>query len=140
MFNSILVAFDNQAQSKKALDMAIEVAKKFEANIYLVTAISVPAASKHELLDYKIDDQVRKYIEEALKATAEEVEKEGVKVEPKVLYDLPGEAIVQYAKDKNVNLIVIGSNNRNALGRMFLGSVSNYVVHNAHSPVMVIKE
>ncbi|KAM3171995.1 hypothetical protein ACTXT7_015467 [Hymenolepis weldensis] len=50
----------------------------------------------------------------------------------------PGAAIVRSATDHKVHLIVIGSRGLGAIKRTFLGSVSDYVVHNSHVPVAVI--
>nr|CDS34091.1 universal stress protein [Hymenolepis microstoma] len=50
----------------------------------------------------------------------------------------PGAAIVRSATDHKAHLIVIGSRGHGAIRRTFLGSVSDYVVHNSHIPVAVI--
>ena len=49
----------------------------------------------------------------------------------------PGEAIVQVATEWEAVLIVMGSRGLGALARTFMGSVSSYVVHHAHCPVLV---
>ncbi|OPX87146.1 MAG: Stress response protein NhaX [Pelotomaculum sp. PtaB.Bin104] len=143
MYDKILVAFDNGNQSQKALDNAIKLARSLKSKISIVTSFNISdyTLSFGEVAVRKeIEDQTRSHIEEILKSAAEKVAQEGIEVNTEILYGTPGEAIAQYAKDKNVNLIVIGSNNRNAIGRMFLGSVSNYVVHHAQRPVLVIRE
>ena len=50
----------------------------------------------------------------------------------------PGEAIVEAAKKENVSLIVMGSRGLNTLRRTFMGSVSDYVLHHVHVPVMIV--
>ena len=50
----------------------------------------------------------------------------------------PGEAIVDYAKEHNAHLIVMGSRGLNSVRRTFLGSVSDYVICHAHLPVVVL--
>jgi nucleotide-binding universal stress UspA family protein len=50
----------------------------------------------------------------------------------------PGLAICTIARESQVDLIVVGSHSRQGLSEMLLGSVSNYVVHHAPCPVMVI--
>lgn len=52
----------------------------------------------------------------------------------------PGEAICGMAKENNVSLIVLGTRGLNKLRRTFLGSVSDYVIHHSHRPVMVVPE
>ena len=51
----------------------------------------------------------------------------------------PGLAIIDAAKELDVDVIVIGSRGRGAIRRALLGSVSSHVVHNAPCPVLVIR-
>jgi len=44
-----------------------------------------------------------------------------------------------HGKKENFNLIVIGSRGRSAVRELFLGSVSNYVIHSSKIPVLIIK-
>jgi nucleotide-binding universal stress UspA family protein len=48
-------------------------------------------------------------------------------------------AIVEYAKNKDVDLIVIGTRGRSGFKKLLLGSVASGVVTNAACPVMVVK-
>ena len=48
-------------------------------------------------------------------------------------------AIVEYAKNKDVDLIVIGTRGRSGFKKLLLGSVASGVVTNATCPVMVVK-
>ena len=50
----------------------------------------------------------------------------------------PGEAICKYAKENNVDLIVMGTRGLGTIRRTVLGSVSDYVIHHAERPVSVI--
>jgi nucleotide-binding universal stress UspA family protein len=49
------------------------------------------------------------------------------------------EGIVDYAQEKNLELIVIGTRGRSAFKKMLLGSVASKVVTYAHCPVLVVK-
>jgi nucleotide-binding universal stress UspA family protein len=51
-----------------------------------------------------------------------------------------GELIVEVAKEEGVVLIVIGSRGQGVLRRTLMGSVSQYVLHHAHCPVVVITQ
>ncbi|KAL3824092.1 hypothetical protein ACJIZ3_020121 [Penstemon smallii] len=52
----------------------------------------------------------------------------------------PKEAICEAVEKLNIDLLVLGSHGRKALQRAFLGSVSNYCVHNAKCPVLVVRK
>lgn len=55
------------------------------------------------------------------------------------LHGSPGEAIVKASIDKNVDMIVVGSRGLGKLRRTIMGSVSDYIVHHSHVPVIVCK-
>uniref|UniRef100_A0A1I8JPC2 Usp domain-containing protein n=1 Tax=Macrostomum lignano TaxID=282301 RepID=A0A1I8JPC2_9PLAT len=50
----------------------------------------------------------------------------------------PGQSIVDLAEEENVELIIMGSRGQGLLRRTFLGSVSDYVLHHTHRPVLVV--
>lgn len=52
----------------------------------------------------------------------------------------PGEAIIAVAEKEKANLIVTGCRGMGLLRRTFLGSVSDYVMHHAHCPVLVCRK
>ena len=68
-----------------------------------------------------------------------EVEKIGVQASTKLLRGHPGMKIVQYAKDENFDLIIMGNRGLSGISRFFMGSVSHYVVDHAQCPVTIIK-
>lgn len=51
----------------------------------------------------------------------------------------PGEAIVDVAKEEHAMLIVMGTRGMGTIRRTLIGSVSDYVVHHAHCPVLVAR-
>ncbi|KAF5207606.1 Universal stress protein a-like protein [Thalictrum thalictroides] len=63
-------------------------------------------------------------------------------VTPKTISEVgdPKEVICSAVEKFNINLLVIGNNGKGAIKRAFLGSVSNYCVHNAKCPVLVVKK
>jgi len=60
------------------------------------------------------------------------------KVETKVVPGHPGEEILNFAKEKNIDLIIMGTHGRKGIGRILFGSVADYVVKNANIPVLTL--
>ncbi|MBT3878805.1 MAG: universal stress protein [Candidatus Scalindua sp.] len=60
-------------------------------------------------------------------------------VEPIILFGVPFVEIIKTAKDKNIDLIVIGTHGRTGLAHMLIGSVAEKIVRKAPCPVLTIK-
>lgn len=130
MFKRIMVALDEGVVSNRALDAAIEIAKAMSGQIYIVSAyMKVDNPNRPELLA-KIQSQA-----------AEKVSSEGIVVHKQLAAGgkVLGETIIQLANDLNVDMVIMGTNNRGFVGRLMFGSVSDYVVHNLRRPVLIIK-
>ncbi len=145
MIKKILVAYDNGVKSQKALDTAIELAKGCQTEICLLTSVKMPEfisdVANSDMCN-NLEKQTQQFFTEILKESEAKVTKEGIPVSSVILNENPGKAIVRYAEQEKVDLIVIGSANRGAIERMLigLGSVSNYVLNNAKCPVLIIRD
>ena len=146
MFKKLLVAYDNEKQSLNALNFAIDIAKDANAEIIIVTAIKVPDTYMLNLsfgndankLD-TADKNNQTYHTEKLEKAADTVKAEGIAVQFALLTGNPGEAIVDYATNENIDLIVLGSNNHGIIKKAVLGSVSSYVVNHSACAVTIVK-
>jgi nucleotide-binding universal stress UspA family protein len=67
-----------------------------------------------------------------------QAESAGVVVETLALEGVPGRRICESARENEVRLIVIGAHGWGRLGRVIHGSVSEYVLHHAHVPVLIV--
>ena len=82
--------------------------------------------------------------QEAVDAHAEEVAEEAASevahsAEPMVVRGDPGRAICEVAEEQGSELIILGTHDRSAFGRLWFGSVSDHVVHHAPCPVLVVR-
>jgi nucleotide-binding universal stress UspA family protein len=62
-----------------------------------------------------------------------------LRVEEMTRIGVPFLEIIKVAKEKEVDLIVMGTHGRTGLAHVFIGSVAEKVVHHAHCPVLTIK-
>jgi len=146
MIGKILVAYDAEELSQKALNVAIDMAKSQNAEIHIVTSIKIPdylfidlpfGGNATKFSD--LDDNIRADYEKKLNEAGEKVKAEGIPVKTAFFKETPGETIVKYAEKEKIDLIIVGSHNRKGLFKAVLGSVSNYVVFHAECAVMVLK-
>ena len=140
---NILVPFDGSAYSVKAFNAALNIAKKHDAKINVMTCLE-----KENLGAWYVDKRVNKQIIKDAKKYAmvflSKLEKtansSGVSLSVHVLETKStSKQIVDFANSKKINLIVIGSHGQTGFNRFLLGSVSNAVSQSAKCPVLIIK-
>ena len=66
------------------------------------------------------------------------VVQEGVDVEEEILEGSAADRVVEFARDRNASLIVVGSRGLGAVAGALLGSVSSAIIHRADRPVLVV--
>lgn len=137
---NMLVPFDGSKNSFRGLDVAISIAKEAESSITLFHCIDVPPHSEFKATG-EIENRLRKEVNRFMEKAENIVTKEGIKVRKKVTKGNVGYHIVKYAHSKNekFDMVVIGSRGMGSIKSMFLGSVSNYVLHTSKIPVLVVK-
>ena len=131
----ILLPVDGSEGSRQAIEMAKEMAKKFDAHIILFNSADIrPQASAHYAYDNIIVDAMKKNSD--LIICDAEKELKDFDVESVKVIGQAGDKIVDYCENNPVNLIIMATRGIGAVERFFVGSVTTYVLH--HSPVPVL--
>lgn len=127
-----LVGYDGGPASKRALELARERAKNEDALVYVVTSMG---GGRKE--DVKIIEDV----EEALQWAEDYLEEEHVQCETVQLARglSPGEDLVKYAKDNNVDRIYLGIEKKSRTRKILLGSTAQYIILKGPCPVITTK-
>jgi nucleotide-binding universal stress UspA family protein len=86
-----------------------------------------------------IADKEMQVAEKNAKAVKEAAQKEGVDVQAFVMSGKPADAIIEIARDKVADLIVLGSHGRTGIERLLMGGVTERVIVLASCPVLVVK-
>lgn len=142
-FEKILVPIDFASHSAAAVELAVDLARRYEARLTLVHV--------YEPVDYALPPGYVVYtpeqlsrmtaeLEKRLHATCREVEAEsGRPVEPRLLQGPPALVIIDLAQDESYDLIVMGTHGRTGVGHWLMGSVAEKVVRAAPCAVLTIK-
>jgi nucleotide-binding universal stress UspA family protein len=136
----ILVAVDGSDPSVKAARMAADIALRFGAKLTLVHVVPklLLPPDVYGLTIAEVEKEHRAYADRLLEKAVESIGEPSVEVDTAVLYGAPAEAIAETAAATDVGMIVIGSRGHGAVARMFLGSVSDRLIHISPKPVLVV--
>jgi len=139
-FNKILVATDFSDCSQRALDLAVELALKFESELVLVHSWEAPAYSYGGGLYLPVD--LVTPIEQAATAQLEKTLSELRQRLPRAVSRLRSgsawQEVLDVASAVHADLIVLGTHGRQGLTRALLGSVAEKVVRLAAVPVLTV--
>ena len=136
----ILVAVDGSDYSARALDMALTLSTKFDAELLLAYAVPpVPIGGEPTMVNLaEIQRQQEDYGKRLLEEQTAVARQRGAKATGRLLVGPAAEALADLAEAEHVDMTVVGSRGRNAIARLFLGSVSTRLIHLAKSPVLVV--
>jgi nucleotide-binding universal stress UspA family protein len=135
----LLLATDLSEASASATDQAFELAGRLGASLLVVSVID-PGSLLLPGGRFRVRiDQVRERREQLAQALVERGREEGIEVSFLVWTGDPGDMIVEAAQAERADMVLVGSHGRGAVGRFFLGSVSEHVVRHAPCPVLVVR-
>jgi len=146
MINKILVPLDGSAHSKKALEFACELAKKFDSQLHLLHVVQPPistqtigiGASAIRTNFFQKDlDEIGRNLIEAAKQIA--IDHDCNNVETQIEAGLPAHQIIDNARKHDVNMIIMGSRGLTDLTGLLQGSVSHKVTHLAECSCLTIR-
>jgi nucleotide-binding universal stress UspA family protein len=138
----ILFPIDHSDCSKEALKYAVSFAMKDEAKLYLLHIIDIRSfndslvAMSQQIPDEETLEQLRMKL---LDCIPEDI-RDDMDVEATVIQGIPFAEIISTAKEKEIDMIVIGSHGRTGISHMMLGSVSEKVVRKAPCPVLTVRQ
>lgn len=137
--HKILLATDLSHASDIATDWAFDLAGRTGASLLVVSVIDPRELRRPgDRFSARID-QVRERREAAAQALVQRGRRAGVLVTFLVWDGDPADSIVAAAQAEEADLLLVGSHGRGPIGRLLLGSVSEYVVRNAPCPVLVAR-
>jgi len=125
----ILVGYDGSKLCGEALNLAKKHAEAHKGEVFAVTSLVVPDAVEVEEAEKALDIARQMFADGAVPFTAEVLARG----------KHSGEDIVSFAQEHEIDVIIVGVKKRSKVGKMLFGSTLQYVVLNAHCPVLTIK-
>ena len=152
MYNKILLPTDGSENSKRANKHALWIADKSDADIVVLYVIDPHFPEVATTLplstlptpDEQFYEEIRKegnQIIDDFKQELEDIKSKGtcknVNLKTLIKEGKPSNEIIKVLKEENIDLVVMGASGRHGLDRFMLGSVTERVVREAETPVMV---
>lgn len=144
-YKKILVATDGSKYSENAAAQAVTIAKQCGGSLVVISVVASESESPLDIVRLElrkdiIADKELKAAECSIKNVQELSEKQGVNAEGLIMSGSPYEAIVSVAKERKVDLIVVGSHGKTGLDRLIMGSVAERVIMLSPCAVLVVKK
>lgn len=140
MFRRILVPVDGSEHALRAVELAAELAHRFDSEVVLLTVVSVPQAlvMVAGLGDSVVEEYVESVGREALASSLHLLADAEIGAETKVEVGVAAEVIVRQAEETGAEVVVMGKRGLGELKGLLLGSVSDRVTHGLSIPIVLV--
>ncbi len=148
MPTKVLVPTDFSEYSDKALAQALDIAKQYNARVFLLHVIHRELYSLGEGFALGLSQEVLQQIADLPRVEAEEnlqnqlnkfPQAEEVEVATNIRQGVPYEEILKEGKEKGIDLIVIASLGRSGIAKYLIGGVARNVLRGSQCPVLLTK-
>ena len=128
----ILIGYDGSNSAKEALDLAKNHAIAFKGEVDVIT--SMVKGTERERQDMNQAKRGLEYAEALFK-------EKNISCKTHLLIRglSSGEDMVEFAEENNIDEIIVGVKRRSKVGKLLMGSTAQYVILNAHCPVVTVK-
>lgn len=154
LYKRILVPFDTSELSIKALEKAIELAMLNQSEVFMLHVVSeIPLPIHYSKIESKnneviitplvnkLHNEMKNEMDEILKDVKNKYAKHNVSIATEIIIGDPADTIVNFTKQNNIDLIVMGSIGRKGLSGLFkkLGSVARKVAEEVSCALLIVR-
>jgi len=142
----ILVPTDFSAPADEALDYAVWLAGRLGAHVQLLHVLDDPFVTQGLAAEAFIVEApvlrtgLLRHAQERLAHRTAAAKGADVRIDSEVLFGNGAKTIAEYAADRGVDLIVMGTHGRTGMAHLLLGSVAERLVRTAPCPVLTVRE
>ena len=143
MFKRILIALDGSTMAEKALSTALVLAEQFESELFLFRVVmplpisyraGAASAAAIELAERDAVLEAANYLDDL----AAGIQEKGFGARVATRLGNPSKAIVEFAEQNQIDMLVMCTRGQTGLARWLLGSVTDHVVRSSPVPVVVV--
>lgn len=139
----ILFPVDFSEGSTNAVEYAISLRKEYDATLYLLHVVhDISMTTGWQVPHVRLGELYRdmeEYARKEMEKFCRDLFRECDKIEQIVVSGIPHEEILKFARDKKIDIIVIGTHGKTGIDRMLFGSTAEKVVRKAPCPVLSVR-
>jgi nucleotide-binding universal stress UspA family protein len=141
MFQRILIAWDGSRVALRALDVALDVARRYDAELVAASVAYSPAHAETEEDRAESALAARQHLEETFDGVRDRAERIGVPLEHVIIDgDHPAQDLLGYVHEHAFDLVVAGHHRSSRAGRLLLHGVPERLVSAAEVPVLIVSD
>ena len=139
MYDHVLIPTDGSGGAKRGIEYGLDLASRHNAAVHLLYVLDelvheTPALSSSELFLEKLEQSGQAHLEEA----AEMAESNGLEVRKACVRGRPSEAIIDYADDHDIDIVVMGRHGNPDPTHYHIGSCTDRVMRTSRIPVLSV--
>ncbi|MGQ4554348.1 universal stress protein [Halobellus sp. GM3] len=138
MFETIVVATDGSESVRRAVDVALDLAARFDAEVHCLYVVDEgDVASSPERLREEMRDALVERGEEAIAEIRDAADRDVVTA---IEEGHPPSVIDEYARGVDADMVAMGTRGRHGENRFLIGSVAERVVRTCPVPVLTVRQ
>jgi nucleotide-binding universal stress UspA family protein len=139
MFQEILIAWDGSRPAERAFDLAVDVARRYGAELVAASVAHSPAHAETEDDRAESVGAAARYLRETFESFCDRADRAGVAVRQEIIEgDNPAQDILDYAMEHGFDLVVVGHHRNRRAGRFLLHGIAERLIASAEIPVIVV--
>jgi len=141
LYKNILVPHDGSSHSKHAFKVALDMAKKYNSKLSMVTVLDTsPGYWAHASLWDNAIGSATNLVTKEFESFESTAKKAKVSFHSEIIESHSvSKTVVSYSKSKKIDLIVMGAQGITGWDKFILGSVTDGVVHRVRCPVLIVR-
>ena len=139
MYDHVIVPTDGSEAAREAAEHGIRQAAAHGAQLVFLAVVELSGTAAPEARDDDAVSERREARREEVTSLVEEAESAGVEAEGVVETGVPSRVITEQAVTRGADLVVMSTNARSGVGRFLYGSITEQVIRDGETPVLVIR-
>jgi len=139
MFQRILLAWDGSDLALRAFDVAIDLTRRYEAELVAVSVAYSPAHAETASDRAETSHAAHRYLESTFTEVSDRASRAGVDVAHEIVDgETPARALVDHAREHGFDLIVCGHHHDGRAGRLLLTGLTQDLLRSSSVPLLIV--